>query len=92
MLSGVLLLVDSSLGLRPCFTGLDALVPRVTKFCVTRNCAVSEPGASTTATTSFTRFLDDAAVGTGETVNSCSDRWCLYVGIGQDDKEKNDIF
>ena len=44
-----------------------------------------------TATTSFVRFLDDAAFGAYGTGGRRSDGWCLYANIGQDEKEKNAV-
>ena len=40
-----------------CFASLDALVPRVLKFCVASDPAASEPRTATTATTEFAGFL-----------------------------------
>ena len=54
----------SSLGLRPYFAGLDALVPRVMKLDITTTSAVSEPRTAATTTTAFTRFLDGTAFAT----------------------------
>ena len=51
---------QSCLELRPCVTGLDALVPRVMKLDVTSTSAISEPRTTAAATTAFTRFLDGA--------------------------------
>ena len=45
----------------PSFAGLDALVPRVLKLGVTSASTVSEPRTATTATATFSRFLDGAA-------------------------------
>ena len=84
LLSSIYLLGD---GLWLCFAGLNALVPRATKVCVTCTSAAFEPRTTVTATTRFAGFLDGAALGARETVDSRSDRWCLYVDIGQDDKE-----
>ena len=63
VLSSVELLVDNYFGLRPRFAGLDALVPRVMKFCVTSTSAMSEPRTAATATTDFAGFADGAAFG-----------------------------
>ena len=52
---------DGCLGLRPCFAGLDPLVPRVMKLGVSSASAVSEPRTTATTTTNFSRFRDDAA-------------------------------
>ena len=58
------MLTNGCLGLHLCFAGLDALVPRVTKFCVPSTSTVSEPGTIATATTHFPGFLDGTAFGT----------------------------
>ena len=50
-----------SLRLRPRFTGLDALVPRVTELGVTSSATVFEPRPSVTATTALARFRDGTA-------------------------------
>ena len=60
-MSRVRLLADGFLGLRQCFTCLDAVVPRVIKFDVTSNPAVSGPRTTATATAVFAGFLDGAA-------------------------------
>ena len=57
------LLADDCLGLRPCFAGLQTLVPCVVNLGVDGTSAISEPRTSTTATTDFTRSLRDAALG-----------------------------
>ena len=75
-------MADSCLGLGPCFAGLNALVPRVIKVCVTCTSAVFEPRTTVTAATSFARSLDDAAFGACRTEDRRSDGWCLYVDIG----------
>ena len=62
-MSSAELLANSCLGPRPCFTYLDALVPRVIKFPVSCTSAVSEPRTAATATTAFPRFRDGAASG-----------------------------
>jgi len=49
--------------LRPRFAGLDAPVPRVATFYVTRTSAVAEPRTAATATTEFAGFRDGAASG-----------------------------
>ena len=67
-----------------CFAGPNALVPSVFKLSVTCASAFFKPRTTATATTAFAGFLDGAAFGT--TVDSRSDRWCLYVEIGQDSK------
>ena len=61
LLSSFHLLGDDCDGLRLCFAGLNALVPRPTKVCVTSTAAVFEPRTTVAATTSSARFLDDAA-------------------------------
>ena len=62
-MSSVRLLATGSLGLRPCFADLDALVPRVIELGVISTSTVSEPRTSATATTAFPRFGDSAAFG-----------------------------
>ena len=62
-MSRVRLSADDCLGLRQCFAGLDALIPRVIELGVTSTSAVSEPRTSATAATSFPRFRDDTAFG-----------------------------
>ena len=64
LLSSILLFVYGCLELRPCFTGLDAPVPRVINICVASASAVSVPRTSASATTSLARFLDGATFGT----------------------------
>ena len=57
-------MADGCLGLRQCFAGLDALVPRVIKLLgVTSTSAVSEPRTTATAATPFARFPDGGAFG-----------------------------
>ena len=73
--------VASSLGLRPCFADLDALVPRVTEFGVTNTSAISEPGTATTTTAVFVRFSDDSASWTYVTYGRRRVCMCLYVGL-----------
>ena len=51
------------LELRPCFAGLDALIPRVITLGITSTSAVSEPRTTATAATKFLRFRDYAAFG-----------------------------
>ena len=82
-MSRVRLSADGCLEPRPCFAGLDALVPRVMKLCVTRTSAVSEPRTTATATTHFPRFLDGAAFRACGTDNRCRGCWCLYAGTDQ---------
>ena len=54
---------DGCLGLRQCFAGLDALVPRVIKLGVTCASAVPKPRTTATAATISPRFRDDTAFG-----------------------------
>ena len=82
LLNSVCLLTGGYLRLGPCFAGLNALVPRVIKVCVTCSSAVFEPRTTVSATTSFAGFLDDAALGAYGTGDRRSDGWCLYVDIG----------
>ena len=63
-MSRVRLSVDGCLEPRPCFAGLDALVPRVMELGVASSSAVSEPRTTATATTDFSRFRERAAFGT----------------------------
>ena len=63
LLGGVRLLSDDCLQLRPHFTGLDAIVPSVTKFGVPSTSAISEPGTAATTTTVFPRFRHGTAFG-----------------------------
>ena len=76
-------MADGCLDLLQWFAGLNALVPRVIKLCVTSSSAVSEPSATATATTAFPRFRDNAAFDTCGT--DCRRRgwWCVNMGIGQ---------
>ena len=68
----------------PCFAGLNALVPRVTKVCVTRTSAVSKPRTAAGATADFARFLSNAALGThGTDGRRCRDCWCWHVANDQ---------
>ena len=64
--------------MRPCFAGLDALVPRVMKLGVTSFSAVSEPRTTATATTVFSRFFDGAAFATNGTYYSPRGCWYSY--------------
>ena len=52
---------NGCLGLLQWFAGLNALVPRMIKLCVTSNSAVSGPRTTATTTTAFSRFRDNAA-------------------------------
>ena len=84
------MLIDVSIGLLPHFTCLDALIPRVIEFCVTRRSTVSEPRTSATTTTAFAGVLHGAAFGTHRTDHSRRRAcwWGLHVNIGQGHKEK----
>ena len=66
---------------------MDALVPRVMKLGVSSTPTVSEPRTAETAATPFARFLDGAAFWAHGTADRRRSRWCLYVGIGQAQKE-----
>ena len=79
---------DGYLGLRQCFTGLDALVPRVTELDVTITSTGPEPRTTVTAATNFPRFRDDSAFGTHGTNGCRRGCWCVNVGIGQNVKIK----
>ena len=73
----------SSLELRRCFAGLDALVPRVTQLGVTSASAVSEPRTAEAAATDLARFPDSA---TGGTFNPGGNRpgcYNLYMCTGK---------
>ena len=87
-MSCVWLLDDGCLGPRPCFAGLNALVPRVMKLGVAHTSAVSEPRTTATAATVFPRFHDDAALSASGTDDRRRDYPCVYVGIGQNIKVK----
>ena len=79
----------SSLGLRPCFADLDALVPRVADIGVTSTSTVFEPGTAATATTAFPRFSDGTALTTyGPSGRRGCDCWDIYVSIGKKTKRK----
>ena len=58
---------DACSGMYPCFTGLDALVPRVTKVWIAGTSTTPEPRTAATATTEFAGFADGAAFGTSRT-------------------------
>ena len=77
--------------MRSRFACLDALVPRVTEFCVSSTPAVSEPRTAATATTTFARFLDGTAFETHGTDHSRRACWGLHANIGQGHKENNII-
>ena len=89
--SDTFLLSNDCLKRCSCFAGLDTLVPRVMKFCVTRTSTDFEPRTSATTTTAFTRFLDGAAFVTFGPDGHRRRRgcWHLYVSIGQRNKEEN---
>ena len=80
--------VDGSLGLRPCFAGLNTLVPRVTKVWVSRSSTVFEPRTSSTATTTFARFRDGSAFDAYGTARRCHGCWCLHAALVKDTKNK----
>ena len=83
-LGTVNLMADECLESRSCFAGLDALVPRVIKFCVASTSAVSEPRTAASATTRFARSFNSAAFGTHRTGDTRRVRWYyLYGSIGQ---------
>ena len=80
---------------RPCpwFAGLDTLVPRVAKFCVTYTSTVSEPRTSATATTAFAGFPDAAASGTyGTDGRRRRFDWCFYVALVKTKKKDKGFF
>ena len=70
---------DGCLGLRPCFAGLDALVPRLIKFGVTSTSTVSEPRTTATTATAFSRFLDGAAFWACKTGRDCVYSTCRHI-------------
>ena len=78
---------DDYLGLRLCFAGLNALVPRVIKVGVASTSAVSEPRTAATATTQLPGFPDSGASGAHGTNGRRRDYWCACVGVGQDIKD-----
>ena len=82
-MSRVCLSDDGCLGLRQCFTDLDAVVPRVITLGVVRTSAVSEPRTTATTTTNFLRFCNDAAFGACGTDARRRGCWCVYVVIGE---------
>ena len=83
------MLANGWLGPRQHAACLDALVPRVTKFCVTSTSAVSEPRPTATATAALAGVLHGAASGTHITDHGrrrvC---WCVHVSIVQGHKRK----
>ena len=73
-----------------CFAGLDALVPRVTKFRVISTSAVSEPRTTVTATTALPRFLDGTAFEAhGPDDYRRRDCLYLYMDIRQNKQQQN---
>ena len=82
LLSSVSLLIIGYFRPRQCFAGLGALGPRVTNLVITSTSAVSEPRTTFTATTSFSRFLDNTAFGTYRIDGRRYDCWCLNIDIG----------
>ena len=77
--------------MRPCFAGLNALVPCVVKFCGTSTSAASEPRTSTTTATDFARFLHASAFGAYGTNGHRRTCWHLYGSVGERSKEINSI-
>ena len=57
------LLANDCLGVLPSSAGLQALEPRVIKFCVTGASTISKPGTAPTTATAHAGFLRDAAYG-----------------------------
>ena len=83
-------MTNDHLELWACFAGLDTLVPRVVKFCVTSTSTVFEPRTSATATTDFPGFRDGAAFGTHvPDGRRRRNYWYLCVGIGQKERGGN---
>ena len=79
-MSRVCLSVDDRLGEPwPCFAGLDTLVPQVMNLVVISTSTKSEPRATATTTTDFSRFLDGAALGTYQTDCRRRDCTCVYI-------------
>ena len=74
----ILPLANDSLSLCSYFAGLNALVPRVIKFCVTSTSAVSEPRTAATTTTNFARFFNGAAFRTCKTDHHRRVCWYLH--------------
>ena len=89
-MSRVWLCAEGCLGLCQCFTGPDALVPRVTKLGVTSTSAVSEPRTTATTASDFPRFSDGATFGAHGTDGRRRVCRCVYVGIGQNTKMKHE--
>ena len=50
-----------------CFASLDALVPRMLKFCIASSPALSEPRTATSATTQLAGILDGTTLEAQET-------------------------
>ena len=57
-------MVKHSADPQPTFAGPDALSPCMTEFCVAGISTALEPSTTTSATAAFTKFLDNAALGT----------------------------
>ena len=69
--------------MRPCFAGLNTLVPRVMKFRVTRSPAISEPRTTAATAAHFPRFLDSTAVRAYGNEGRCYGCWCSCMKIGE---------
>ena len=70
---------DGCFGLRQCFAGLYALVPRVIMHRVSGTSTVSEPRTTATAATDFPRFGDDATFGAYRMHGRRRDYWCVCM-------------
>ena len=88
MLSNVEFLTNEFVGLRSCYAGLDTLVPRVVKFCVTNTSTVFEPRTSATATTHSARFRDGAASRAYRNSDRRRACQCFYVALVNIQKDK----
>ena len=88
MLSRVWLSVNGCLGLRQCFAGLDALIPRVIRIGVTSGATVPEPRTAAAAATSFSRFRNDTAFSAYGPYGLRRGCYCVYMDIGQNTKMK----
>ena len=73
----------------PRFAGPNALIPTVTKVCIIRTSAVSEPRTTAATATYFPGFPDDAAFWAYGTYGRRRDYWCVYVDSGQNTKLKH---
>ena len=74
LLNTIQLLTNDCLGVLSYSTGLQALEPRVIKFCVTGASTISKPGTAPTTATAHAGFLRDAAYGacrTRERLDCC---------------------